>query len=424
MRYRICFVLLLVTATLYTNRADAQFWKNWFHKKETKKYPAHKSATKVKPKPSVKKPAAWEYPASVKKTRYRIDFFAPLYLDELIKNNKSVYKGRLPEKAVTGLDFYEGVKLAADTLNAMGYSIDIYTHDVTQERETPEWLIAHKALDSSDLFIGCVHNNKIPALAAFARKKNINFISAYSPSDAGITDNPFFVMIQPSLDVHCNWIMDHIDKKYKGKDPLILYRTTGSLDSEAFAALNADSSVPRISFNYYPTKEKLAKSLDSTGTNLVVMPILSVSEAEKILLQLNTWFPNYQFVVYGMPSWRSMPSIKKPEAFPNIAVYITAPFYFDMSTGPGQALANMYKQDIGGTPGEMVFRGYETTYWFSYLLSKYGTVFNTKFKDDAAAPFTRFDIRQQKNEDGKIMYLENEHIYLYRYQSSSYMVEQ
>ena len=95
-----------------------------------------------------------------------------------------------------------------------------------------------------------------------------------------------------------------------------------------------------------------------------------------------------------------------------------------MSTGPGQALANMYKQDIGGTPGEMVFRGYETTYWFSYLLSKYGTVFNTKFKDDAAAPFTRFDIRQQKNDDGKIMYLENEHIYLYRYQSSSYMVEQ
>jgi archaellin len=96
-----------------------------------------------------------------------------------------------------------------------------------------------------------------------------------------------------------------------------------------------------------------------------------------------------------------------------------------MSTGIGQAVANGYKKDVGGSkPSDMVYRGYETMYWYTYLLHKYGTIFNEKFSDNAAAPFTRFEVVLKKDKDEKLLYQENKHIVLYRYQSSSYIVEQ
>jgi hypothetical protein len=44
--------------------------------------------------------------------------------------------------------------------------------------------------------------------------------------------------------------------------------------------------------------------------------------------------------------------------------------------------------------------------------------------DNGAAPFTRFEIKPQWTTDNDLLYNENMHVYLYRYQGGSYMVEQ
>lgn len=424
-------LLLLLTLLLsgISYRAEAQFFKKLFGggKKTQKKAEPVKKKTITKPKPvtTTKKPDP-DYPKSEIKSKYRIDVFAHLYLNELVKDGKPVFKGKLPDKATNGLDFYEGIKLAADTLNMMGYNVDVHVHDVAEASHTPSALIMRKQLDSSDLIIGAVNNVYVKTLSDFAASRKKNFISALSPSDAGITNNPYFILLQPTLQTHCEWIMSSVSKKYKNIAPLLLYRTNVPVDSNAYAYLNpAEGMVKKVFCNVMPTKEKLKPYLDSTRTNLLVVAILDATFAENFLQQLNDWFPNYNFEVYGMPSWKGMGILKKPDAFPKVAVYITAPFYFDISTGIGQAVANGYKKDVGGSkPGEMVFRGYETLYWYTYLLNKYGTIFNEKFSDNAAAPFTRFEIKLKKDKADKKLYQENKHIVLYRYQSSSFIVEQ
>ncbi len=420
---------LLLSATSY--QADAQFFKKLFgggKKTQKKTEPVKKKpATSPKPKqkPVVKKLEP-DYPPSQIKTKYRIDVLAHLYLDELVKDGKPVFKGKLPDKATGGLDFYEGIKLAADTLNKRGYNIEVYIHDVVNANHTPASLITRKILDSTDLIIGAVNTSYVKVLADYAAKRNINFVSALSPSDAGVKNNPYFILLQPTLQTHCEWLMAAIAKKHKNKTPLVLYRTTVPVDSNAFSYMKlTDGMANKLLCNAMPTKEKLKPYLDSTRTNLLVVPVMDGAFAESLLGQLHQWFPNYNFDVYGMPTWKGVAALKKADAFPNVAVYFTAPFYFDMSTGIGQAVANGYKKDVGGSkPSDMVYRGYETMYWYTYLLHKYGTIFNEKFSDNAAAPFTRFEVVLKKDKDEKLLYQENKHIVLYRYQSSSYMVEQ
>ncbi|MBS1773899.1 MAG: hypothetical protein JST82_13650 [Bacteroidetes bacterium] len=429
MKRKACYYLLLIL--LFAGQtAHAQFWKRWFHHKEHKsEYRPRTTTGNAKNKnvqPQVKKKTEIEYPQTVIKRRYRIDVFAQLYLDELVKDDKPVYKGKVPDKAIPGLDFYEGIKLATDTLNLTGHAFDLYVHDVTDPLHTPEALIATHELDTSNLIIGAVTNKHIPALANFAKSKKINFVSAYSPSDAGVRDNPYFILIQPSLQSHCDWILSSINKKYKNKTPVVLYRTSVSQDSNAYNCMKiSEWATKKLSLNNALTKGKIKPLLDSVNTNLVILPILDVNYAETTLKQLYEWFPGYAFEVYGMPSWKSMDALRKPDAFPNITVFVTSPFYFDYSTGPGQTLIASYKKEAGSShPGDMVFRGYETMYWYAYLLEKYGTIFNKNFSDNAAAPFTKFDIKVKRDKDDNLYYQENKHIYLYKYQSSSYMIEQ
>jgi hypothetical protein len=346
-----------------------------------------------------------------------------LYLNNLIKDDKPIFKGKIPDKAVTGIDFYEGVKLAADTLNRIGYGMDVYVHDVTDSAKSIRKLIAKHTFDSTDLFIGALPSNELPELAAFAKKNNINFVSALSPYADGIRDNPYFILMQPELESHCDWIMKKVERKYSGKNKFLFYRTSVKAGEDVYNYFAADAgNLKKVLCNDIPSKRELKPLFDSNTVNVIVMGIMNTSFAEKMLTYLNTSFPNYKFEVYGMPSWKNMSSLKKTDAYPNITVFVSEPFYFDLSTPAGQAIAGMYKKEAGGKPGEMVFRGYETMYWYAYLLKKYGTIFNTKFDDNGIVPFTRFEVKPLVNKNGDFMYYENNHMDLFRYQGGSYMI--
>ena len=64
----------------------------------------------------------------------------------------------------------------------------------------------------------------------------------------------------------------------------------------------------------------------------------------------------------------------------------------------------------------------EALYWYAYLLQKYGTVYNARLSDNATAPFTKFEVKPQWDAQPNLLYNENEHLYLYRYQSGSFLV--
>ncbi len=435
MKYKVgVFFLLLVLFTVPAQVTYGQFWKKLFGKEEErpKKKPAVKpraadNASKPKKKKNI------DYPVSKIKERYRVDVLVPLYLDELVVNNKPAYKDRVPDKALPGMSFYEGIKLAADTLSNLGYSIDVFVHDITQKGLAPEEMIKKGELKQSDLIIGALQSNNLAVVAEFSQNNNINFISAFSPSDANIRDNPFFTLLQPTLETHCERLKTAMFKQFTDQNIFLFYRTNNGTDSLAYSYIidSSDEKFNKIRHNFnkilcnvLPQKNQLQRFFDSTKQNVIIMPIVDNVYAEGILQQLSTWFPEYQFSCYGMPTWKLMNTLKKADAYPNIAVNFTSPFYYDISTPAGQLLSSNYKKQFGTKPLEMVFRGYETLYWYAYLLQRYGTVFNTRMSDNKTAAFTRFDIKPQWNKEMELLYNENEHIYLYRYQSGSYLVEQ
>ena len=428
-----------LAATLFLGaapQADAQLFQKLFGKEEKKpvrkpEKPTQPRATPPRSNPIATprkpaKPTPFAYPPTIRKPRYRVDVLVQLYLDELVKGNQSVYKVRIPEKAVAGMNFYEGIKLASDTLHDY-YNLDIYIHDVTAAGKSPAQLTrGGSGLDSSDLIIGALPSALIPPVAAFAKRKAINFVSALSPADADVKDNPYFTLLQPTLQTHCEWIAATVDRRWRGKKPVIIYGSD-VVDVSARRYLTGDDSAEYAALTVARASRPggLDAYLESVGPTILLATVLDANDADSLLRSVARNYPDQSFEVYGMPTWRSISSFRRPEAFPNIAISYTAPFFFDASTASGQSVAKAYQRSFGGKPGDMVYRAFETLHWYGYLLDRYGTIFNTNMTDAGSAGLTRFDVRPRYDrETAELLYNENRHLYLYRYQGGSFTVDE
>ena len=369
----------------------------------------------------VKKWASLEYPESERKKHYRVDILAPLYLDELVKKGYVVRD--IPEKAAPGLDFYKGVQIAADTLKKAGFDVDLYVHDVASLLESTDMLVSKNMLDSSDLIIGAVSAKDVAALGAFAKRKKINFISALSGSDGNIKDNQFFTLLQPSLKSSCEGITNRLEQELHGRKALLLYRTSLTADDNAAKFFTAVAPGGPVQFNavqcnLVPKKEALAPFVSNDQPTIVVIPVTDLVYADTLLRNLSRSFPAARFEVYGMPSWNGLASLHKAGLFSNITVNVTTPFNFDPATDAGKYVTGVFAREYGGKPAEFVFRGYEATFWYVNLLKRHGTMFNKQYDDVETAPFTKFDVRPQWDDQGNVLYQENRCLYMSTYADS------
>ena len=62
--------------------------------------------------------------------RFQVAVFVPLYLDSAFDEmGEYRYDKTFPKFISPGLEFYEGVQLAADSLGKMGIPLDVYIYD-------------------------------------------------------------------------------------------------------------------------------------------------------------------------------------------------------------------------------------------------------------------------------------------------------
>jgi hypothetical protein len=380
--------------------------------------------SQIKASSSRKKQEVYYAPSKFKK-RYCVSVIVPLFLDELVRGESVTFKEKVPDKAVPGLAFYQGVKMAADSLQAGGAMMDINIFDAGSFSESPDMLIEKRRLDSTDLIIGAVEQHDIPSLASYAKKKKINFVSALTNYDGWVKDNQYFTMLQPSVKSHCEFIIDDLSAKYAGQNVTLLYRTASLADDNAalyiLNDLYSDVTFRKLLCNSLPDKEMLAGVFDTTRPNILAVSILDPFFADSILQALASNFPNTHFEVYGMPGWNEIPNLKRAGTYGNLTVNVPYPFNFDnKDSALISYIERKYEKEFGGKPSEMVWRGYETMFWYGYLLQEYGTIFNSDYKDISGAPFTKFRIKPRWDRNGSLLYLENKNIYMSVYQGGVY----
>ncbi len=353
-------------------------------------------------------------------TRHKIALFTPLYLDSAFDGgNNYRFNKSFPKFLHPGLEFYEGAQAALDSLNKAGAPLEVFVYD-SRSKRTP--IIQHlnsRSFADMDLIIGHASSD-VRVLADAALKNKIPFISATLPNDAGITNNPYYVVLNSTLRTHVEGVYQYL-VKYHRNDKIIVFRKNGAQENQIRdylqELLRTAPTRLRIDFRELGTgftQNQISDGLDSSSKTVCISGSLDEAFGQRLLQHLGTLSNDYLITIMGMPTWDGF-NLTKPE-FKKLEIIYTTPFNYRKWSALGSKLATSFEATFGARPTDMYYRGYETMMRFALLL--------LDTKDDIASNlsrkgnfiFTQFDIQPAllNNDNMELDYFENKRLYCVR----------
>lgn len=391
-------------------------------------------------KPPAKKesPAPYDVAAfgkDIRKPVYDIALFAPINIDQVTRDTAFAVNNHtpLPPATLSALEFYEGALMAMDSLQHQGIRLRLHVYDTKSTSRSLSQLLNSNELDSADLLLGSVNADGLKQIGAFAQKNQINFISATYPNDAGITKNPFLIIVNSTLHVHCKAIQDFAQQKFSNKQILVIYRNTPqekqNLDymQKAYQQMSFSRKVPLQSFEWTnnTTTADLIPHLSKDKNNVIILTSLYPDVALSIIGQLKTIATQYMINVIGMPTLDGLAGLKKPD-YKGINIYYSTPFpYINLASDPAiKQMMWKFFYLYRSRPSDIALKGYETLFYFGHLLHKDGLYFNAHINDPSARLLTDFHFTpiynsgENKNPPD---YFENTRLYFMRVRDGKVM---
>ena len=144
------------------------------------------------------------------------------------------------------------------------------------------------------------------------------------------------------------------------------------------------------------------------------MGILDAGITYKILKQIIPMAEKYNIKVFCMPTAEAITSLGKANEFPNLPVYYTSSYIIDKITPASLYIGREYKRYMGSVPSDVVYKGFESLWFFVHLLEKYGVPFNNSISDNTYSFITPYKIMPVKI-NSEFHYFENKFLYLIKY---------
>ncbi len=349
---------------------------------------------------------------------YRVGVFANLYLDSSFNGGTYKYNNQMPRHILPGLDFVQGALIGIDSIKT-GKKMEVRIFDLRSVSQSITRLKMDRSFDSLDLMIASAAGNEYKQIADIALQKNIPFVSATYPNDGGVTNNPFTIIANPTLPVHCeaiyNFIMRsnptaniiYVRKKGQQEDRLANYFDGYNKSGTGNQLLKWKTIMLTDSFDI----ADISNSIDSEKTNLIICGSLDERFGLKVATAANTLKKEFDMEVIGMPTWDAIKDITKQE-FHELPIYYSTAFY-NTGTVKWSSFTKTFAGITNGRPSDIAYKGYEISWYFINLLLKHDEKMIQNINDKSYRSFTEYEFKPViSTTTGKPDYFENKRIYI------------
>jgi hypothetical protein len=350
-------------------------------------------------------------------TKPRITVFIPLQLDSMVKEGKPVFTKSIPGHLANALDFFNGMQIASQDLEAQGIAARIQVIDSKDENCFDQYF-RDTVYEGKGIVISAAQSAaEFKGIAEKLRPLGVPLISIL-PNDAGISGYPQMMLVNSTLRTHCDQLVQFLQRNHS-LDNLLLLDIAGTAEArlkQQLTEINTETkAVPlkwkEIVYGEDFLAETITGQLDSTRLNVLIAPTLNGANAHHIVKVLSSLAPKYRSAVFGMPTWETV-SFTKTE-YKGVDVWYGTPFI----TSSGNSFLNdefvkKYKTLTNSQPGDMAYRGYELTLRYVKTFSTYGEQFLAHINDYRFKQFNDFHFQPVRlREGGSTDYLENQKVY-------------
>ena len=365
----------------------------------------------------------WSVVLSAQPGKQRIAIFAPLYLDSAFDaTNTYRFDKNFPKFINPGLEFYEGIQFAIDSLNKENVPLEVFIFDTRSNKQLLQEQI--NGVDSLALIIAHATVQENWVLADEAKIRNIPYINVNLPNNGGITNNPYFVMLNPSLKTHVESVYRYLQKFYPTNSITVLTKK-GQLEEMIKTYINefaqSTVSVPLklkwVDLTDSFTVRQLLPMLDSNRQTVFFAASLDDHFNRRLITQMALAGRSYKTTIVGMPTLDNLDRDLSKSEFKGPEIIYGHPFYNAKTDKLSTQINNHFSTQMYARPSDMVFRGYEVMWKYSKLLDKYKRDLSSNLSDKSNKVFTDFDIQPVLNKQTMEMeYFENKKLYFLKWQ--------
>lgn len=353
----------------------------------------------------------------------KIAVFLPLYLDSAFDAAGNYKPGKnWPSYLSPGMEFYEGMQLAIDSLNREKLTVEIRVYDSRSLTEKPEAISNTAAFENTALILGQVNVNEASLLARIAQQKNIPFVNVNLPNEAGISANPHYTILNPTLQTHVTGLYKFLQKNY-ALSPIVYFKKKGVVEDRLkngfMEAEKTSASVPlkmkTVNLDDSISNEQLKMFLDTSKQNVCIIGSLDLNYGLSLMQQLISLGKAYRITVIGMPTWEQADLTKA--IYRGIEVVYSNPQYINPENKLTQQIQSHFRNRYFMRASENVYRGFESIYYYSKLLQADSGSVNELQVTQPQTPIGQYMIVPVTNKKtGQIDYYENKKLYFIRKQ--------
>jgi hypothetical protein len=354
-----------------------------------------------------------------------------LYADDVFSGSSYILdKANLPKNVLPGLEFYNGVLMAIDSLNLEGAKVEISIFDTKASGQSLATLLKSPELNNVSLMIAAITNTtELKLFSDQSLQKNIPFISATYPNFVGVSENPFFVILNSSFQAHLQGLFKHMQKFYASQNIIAVSKKGGPAEDYVktyINNLNKTAKPAPLKIKWVTADENklsindLEHHLDSTKNNVVFVASPLESFGLKVVEALSS-NETYRSTAIGMPTWDNIKELDKPR-FRNVEIVFSTPFlYYSQNQSLSSSVNKKYKEKYYSRPSDMVFKGFEMTYHFTRLLTKHKNNLVNNLSDKSFTLFNQFVLEpvRLKRTSTKPDFLENRKLYFIKKQGGN-----
>jgi tetratricopeptide (TPR) repeat protein len=291
------------------------------------------------------------------------------------------------------IDFYEGMKLAVDTLNKEGSNISLRVYDTERSADKLKRVLGTEEVQTSDLIIGPFFPEENKLVQDFSLANKVNTVHPFANNTDIIGNNPYAFLFQPSSETIGKKTAEFLADRTRRKTTMVFYGPTkkDSILAANFSQTAAEKGLKVVlshrvqnretkkildilakptEFDEFKYPSQFTLKKDSIGSiyvatddALIYAEVVSAAETRGDSIK-----------VVGSENWLDDSAIAL-EKYQSLGIVLTAPNFANPTKSEYNKFFNRFVAKYGRTPSAMARMGYECMMFYGNQLKESGVYF-------------------------------------------------
>lgn len=334
----------------------------------------------------------------------KIDFSATANRNNLSKSDLAV-------------DYYQGFKLALDSLTAKGLNFKLQIYDSNGDGSQGHSLANNPKVRASDIIVGPVFPDGIKAFTSSLAGINKPILSPLSPAPPLDFKNNNLITVIPPLEYHAWRVAQYIKDEMDAVKVFVLRSGFSEENKYLIPFRKAIDSLSRKKIRViYLTVSKgnldaLIPQLSTTSENVFVVPATDQAFLTVTLSALDKLNQTYPVTLFGHPNWLKA-SYLQASLLQRLKTHITSSDKVDYRAVETNKFIKAYRKAFHLEPSEYAIKGFDEGYYLGTLLSSNADAIKQLDKSGYEGLHNQFTFVKTANA-GWV----NTHVSIYQYQN-------